>query len=123
MRFLKLLFYKFYHFAVAIENEGFYPEINAWFLVTLLPWFNFFSLLILLKYYLIITQNTFKVSLILFSSIFWVISFIYFIVGERYKSILQEEEQVKSIKQKQKNFIVIAYSAFSLITYGILSSF
>ena len=52
-------FFQSYKLAIHLGNEGFYPEINAWFLSTLLPWFNVLSILIILKRTQIVSGSIF----------------------------------------------------------------
>jgi hypothetical protein len=112
----KILIYKYYKLAILLGNENFYPEINAWFLATLMTWFNLLSLIILLKIYLI-SVSTFKILLYL-SGLVWVLS-IYYFLRINYKDLLKEAE--KRNNQKLKTIFTIIYSVTSLIIYGYLS--
>ena len=120
MNFLKFLFYKSYRLAISLGNEGFYPEINAWFLTTLLVWGNIASVLILLKYYLVISKSIFKIMLYA-AFILWVLTFIYFIKGGNYKLILEEIQKETLVVRKRKSILTWIYTIFSLVIYLYLS--
>jgi len=116
MKLFQILLSKYYQLAILLGNENFYPEINAWFLATLIPWLNIISLIIILKMYLI-SFGAFKVLLYL-SGLIWVLS-IYYFLKTNYKDLLKEAE--KQSGQKWKTRLTIVYSVVSLIVYGFLS--
>jgi hypothetical protein len=116
MKFFHFLFYKSYRLAILLGNEGFYPEINAWGLVTFLMWMNCASILILLKLYFI-SAEVFKVLLYLSSSV-WIASFYYFIRNKRYEKIIVEIE--KEINSKSLTVFSILYSIVSVTVYFLL---
>ncbi|HMR91222.1 MAG TPA: hypothetical protein PKC69_02865 [Chitinophagaceae bacterium] len=112
MRWYKFLFYKYYSFAEAIGNKGFFPEVNAWFLATVMPWFNLMAFLELLELSNLISVQVSKI--IAYGSLsIWVLTFIYFILLNKYELILEE---YKGSDVKKGNIIVLLYS---LITIGL----
>jgi hypothetical protein len=120
MNWYKLLFYKFYKVAIFLGNEDFYPEINAWFLATLLPWFNFLSFLLVLKYYSVITYSVFKI-IIIASSLFWIWSYIFCTKNRRYLLILEEMEAKDLKRKKMTTLLLIFYSLFTVFVYVYLA--
>src|SRR5260370_1424694 len=116
MIFFKYLFYKFYRLAIALGNEGFYPEVNAWFLLNFLLWINYATILILLKLYLGLSKQGFKYLLIA-SIPFWIVLWIYFMKKDHYKSILAEFEKEPKTADKKWFFLMILYSLLSIGTY------
>ncbi len=119
MKYFHILIFKYYQFLILLGNEGFHPEITAWFLATLMSWFNFMSLIILLETYNYITFSTLKI-LIKVSSIIWIISIYYAFKNKPYLNIIGEME--KQSKQNSKTFFAIIYSILTITIYGILAS-
>lgn len=120
MNFFNFLFYKSYKVSILLGNEGFYPEINAWFLAILFPWLNVLSVLIFLKNELIISSSFFSVLLIS-TSIFWVISYFYYMWDENYLKILSEQEKsIVNIKYSNTWFLLYIVIT-SIIYFGFLS--
>ena len=120
MNFFNFLFYKSYKVALLLGNEGFYPEINAWFLAILFPWLIVLSMLIFLKNELIISSVVFRVLLIS-TSVFWVISYFYCMSNKNYLKILSNQE--KSISSmKYSNICFVLYVLITCVIYfGFLS--
>jgi hypothetical protein len=114
MKFYNFLFYKSYRLALILGNEGFYPEVNAWFLATLLPWLNLLSLLILLKNSSIVSNDLFR-FILNGSSLFWIFGFVFIVIKKNYKTILSSHENVSS----DKNYSNILFYCYLFIT-GII---
>jgi hypothetical protein len=119
MKFFNFLFYKSYRLALLLGNEGFYPEVVAWGITMFLLWFNLFSILILLENNLIISPDLFK-YLLIGSLIFWVASYIYYILKGNYINIIDVKEQ--SNNNNIYSVIYYCYLLISLICYGFLSN-
>ncbi|MGV1012921.1 MAG: hypothetical protein ACOYBS_10770 [Flavobacterium sp.] len=121
MKFFNFLFYKSYKVALLLGNEGFYPEINAWFLAILFPWLNILSVLIFLKNELIISNEVFRIILIS-TSVLWIVSYIYCVQNKNYLKILSDQEKSIS-KMKYSNTLYILYVLItSIIYFGFLSN-
>lgn len=112
MKWYKFLFYKYYSFAEAIGNKDFFPEVNAWFLATVMPWFNLMTILLILKDKGGLPLNVYT-YIVYGSFVIGVITFINFVLKEKYKLILEE---YKGSDVKKGNIIVLLYS---LITIGL----
>ncbi len=106
--------------AIHLGNDGFYPEINAWFCTIVLPWFNLLSLCIILENNSIISKGLFK--FLLFSSTsLWLFSFKYFIYKEKYLKIIEEGEKKKWHQSSVKTIVAFIYAILSVAVYFYLS--
>jgi hypothetical protein len=119
MKFYHLLFYKFYHLAISFGNEGFYPEVNAWFLATLPVWANMMTVIFLLKIYLSISKPL-VTTLMISTSVLWLISYFYFMKNDSYRIILQKMEE-RSSNNGLMTAIVFVYTIASLGVYGYVA--
>ncbi len=119
MKFLNFLFYKSYRLALALGNKGSSPEVVAWGITMFLLWFNLFSILILLKNNLVISINLFQFILVV-SLVFWLASYIYYILKGNYINIITIEEQ-SSLNNTYSNIIYYFYLLATLICYGFLT--
>lgn len=118
MNWYKYLFFKYYLFAEAIGNKGFFPEVNAWFLATIMPWFNLMTILLVLKNKDILPLNIY--SYIVYSSfIVGAVLFIKFVLRNEYKLILKKYE---GSDVKKGNIIVVIYSLLTVGLYFWVSS-
>lgn len=120
MNFFNFLFCKSYKVALLLGNEGFYPEINAWFLAILFPWLNLLSVLIFFKNKFIISNEVFRIVLI-GSSVFWIVSYIYCVYNKNYLKILSDQEESIS-KMKYSNALFILYVLMTVIIYFVFLS-
>ncbi len=111
MKFFNFLFYKSYKLAIHLGNEGFYPEVKAWFLATFLPWLNLFSIIILLENNDIVSKEVGK-FIIVSSSLFWILSFVFCIIKKNHIKILASQEN----SSLNNNFSNILYYSYFLIT-------
>lgn len=118
MNLYKFLFFKYYLFAEAIGNKGFFPEVNAWFLATIMPWFNLMTLLIILKDKGILNLNLY--SYIVYGSfVLGAVMFINIVLRNKYKLILKQYEGSDA---KKGNIVVFLYSLLTVGLYFWISS-
>ncbi len=115
MKFFNFLFYKSYRLALQLGNEGFYPEVNAWFLATLLPWLNLFSIIILLENNNRISEAVGGVIMIS-SSVFWVLGYVFCIIKKNYIKILSSQEDLSS-KDGNSNILFYSYLLITCFVY------
>lgn len=98
-----------------LGNEGFYPEAVAWSLTILFPWLNLLSVLIVLENSNIISKNLFWI-LLNFSFVFWIYTFVYYIVKRKFIHILKEQKELEG-KRKYSNIIFYTYLLVTGVVY------
>jgi hypothetical protein len=114
MFFFNYLFHKSYKISLSLGNEGFYPEINAWCLATLLPWLNYFSILKILRNSSIIGNDLYK-NLLIASVIYWILSYLYVIVSGYYLKIISSNDLLKERRVMGEYFICSLYDCYIFI--------
>jgi hypothetical protein len=117
MKFFNFLFYKSYKLAIQLGNEGFFPEVKAWFIAMLLPWLNLLSILIILKNNLLLSMYVFRIILI-GSSLFWIFSFVFCIIKDNYIKILSSQEN-SSLNNSFSNIIYYSYLLVTCVIYFV----
>ena len=108
MKAYRYVFYKFYRFMHYLGNDGFYPEIKAYFLFSLCIWANILSIIAVVE--ISLNRRIFNYPvLVVFAILCLVVNYYFTIRKDRYEDFLKEFENEKPAKAIFGSILALVY--------------
>lgn len=120
MKIFDYLFYKVYKLINHLGNTDFYPEANTWFISSTFLWLNFLAILNFTELRLE-RALTNKSYVIVFYIIYLILTYIYFLKNDRYKSIIQAYDKQTGTAKKWGTIAVAIYILVTLLFHFYFS--
>ncbi len=116
MKIFDYLFYKIYKLINSLGNTDFYPEANTWLISSTFLWLNFLTILNFAELRLERAMTS-KSYVIVFYILYLILTYIYFLKKDRYKSIVQVYDNQTDAKKMWGTIAVTIYIIVTLVLH------
>lgn len=116
MKLFDFLFYKVYKLINFLGNIDFYPEANTWFISSTFLWLNFLTILNFAELRLE-RALTNKIYVIAFYILFLILTYMYFLGKDRFKSIVHIYDKHAGTKKIWGTIAVAIYIIVTLVLH------